>query len=343
MDTQSITRLMIDTAVSRGIKDMTDDPKRSIRKLADMGKQFSTGRFQSKIIDIIQGLLENDNSPYYSLIEDALTHTDHKCIRKFGINMGYNCWTYGARVLRAKSEELHVSLPWLLMFRYDPDAGKKHTLTPEHIRSIIEQARPLGINSFCFFQKGGVIASNELISIFREYDQCGFFYFLTDAQVTAAQGAALKSCGNVMLSIDIDAPESYDTCMALRDSKLLYGIHHFYNDSDFGSAENAENVKRYLSYNSSMVFLIQKDDCCKSAGDFAKNSRMKQSYPCFIWDLYADVREISQIICENETLIEFSSDGSVHTPAGTDLNILDPDETLEHVLTKTMPVLNSEA
>ena len=70
---------------------------------------------------------------------------------------------------------------------------------------------------------------------------------------------------------------------------------------------------------------------------------MKQSYPCFIWDLYADVREISQIICENETLIEFSADGSVHTPAGTGLNILDPDETLEHILTGTMPVLNSEA
>ena len=77
MDTQRITRLMIDTAVSRGIRDMSDNPKRSIRKLADLGKQFSTGRFQREIIDIIQGLLENDNSPYYSLIEDFLTHTDH--------------------------------------------------------------------------------------------------------------------------------------------------------------------------------------------------------------------------------------------------------------------------
>ena len=341
MDTQRITRLMIDTAVSRGIRDMSDNPKRSIRKLADLGKQFSTGRFQREIIDIIQGLLENDNSPYYSLIEDFLTHTDHATIRRFGINMGYTSWTYGARVLRAKSEELHVSLPWLLIFHYAPDNSDPHGMTTENIRKIIAQAKPLGINSFCFFQKGGVIASNDLISIFRENEECGFFYFLTQAQVTAAQASAFKSCGNVMLSIDIDAPESYDTCMGLRDSHLLYGIHHFYSDSDWGTSEDCENVKKYLSYNSSMIFLVQKDTCSRSAGDFAKRVRMEQRYPCFIWDLHADIREISRIICDNETLIEFNSDGSIQNPSGSSLNVLSPNETLQHVLAETMPVLNT--
>ena len=87
MDSTKLTVAMIDTAVSRGLKDMENNPKRTIRNLADMGKRFSTGNFQQALFEVFQKLLQNEESPYYDLIQYVLLHTDHENLKKFGINM----------------------------------------------------------------------------------------------------------------------------------------------------------------------------------------------------------------------------------------------------------------
>ena len=49
MNSQDITRALIDTTVARAMVEMDADPKRSVRKLCDLGRQFSRGRFQNQI------------------------------------------------------------------------------------------------------------------------------------------------------------------------------------------------------------------------------------------------------------------------------------------------------
>lgn len=68
MNSQDITRALIDTTVARAMVEMDADPKRSVRKLCDLGRQFSRGRFQNQIFAIFQDLLRNDESPYYQAI-----------------------------------------------------------------------------------------------------------------------------------------------------------------------------------------------------------------------------------------------------------------------------------
>ncbi len=347
----SITRMMIDTAVSRGIEQMSDDPKRSIRRMADMGKQFSSGRFQQKLMDIFQKLLESDDSPYYAMVENFLNHTDHKVIKKFGINMGYNAWTYGARILRSKSEEMGVSLPWVLNFRFDP-SKTENTVTVNTLRRIIQEAKPLGIYAFAVSQLGGTLASDDLISLFRENSDCAFFYFLKDAQITAAQTTAIKKCGNIMLSIDVSGDQhedensiSHETCQALQEAKALYSIHYRYDDDILKLQGSVDEEKRLstelLAYNSAMIFLLPADDCTGSFEEEAKALRMEQKYPCFIWDWNGDVRSISQILCDNETYIEFDTDGHILLPAGnSDLSVTDESLSLVELLRTVMPKLS---
>lgn len=52
MNSQDITRALIDTTVARAMVEMDADPKRSVRKLCDLGRQFSRGRFQNQIFAI---------------------------------------------------------------------------------------------------------------------------------------------------------------------------------------------------------------------------------------------------------------------------------------------------
>lgn len=338
MDKKKLTRLMIDSVVKRGIENMADDPRRSIRKLADLGRQFSTGRFQDDIIDIIQTILSNEDSPYYTMLQNFLDNTDHSCIRRFGINMGYNSWTYDARILRQKSQDLSITLPWALMFKYDArlDIGAD----PAKIESMIEQALPYGINSFAIVQRGGSIASNEIIDIFRKNEECAFFYFLENAELTASQASALKECMNVMISISADEPQSFNTSKLLHDAKLLYSIHHFYDDNDFEKVDsidaNSDALQKYFDYQSSMVILIPKKGCANH-GDIVKQIRLEGKFPCFIWDMYYDSSLIShRLLGDERGYLEFETDGSIVFPSN-DNDALSIDSPFIDIVKNVMP------
>lgn len=73
---------MIEAAVDRGIREMQEDPKRSVRKLADLGRQFSRGRFQKNFFDLSQTLLQDDNSPYYTILSRLTRETNHETLKK---------------------------------------------------------------------------------------------------------------------------------------------------------------------------------------------------------------------------------------------------------------------
>jgi hypothetical protein len=166
VNTKDITRLMINTAVDRGLKEMTDDPKRALRKLVDMGSEFSTGRFQPEIFSVITNILENEDSPYYKLIRDFLFNTDFNCVKTFGINIGYESWTYNARILRQKAEDLKFNIPWVLGFSYDSSAATKNAMTVDRISNVINDAKNLGINTFTIKEESDFSPDTAIYDIF---------------------------------------------------------------------------------------------------------------------------------------------------------------------------------
>ena len=101
-------QILIETIVRKAIRDIRDSPKRSTRNLIDMALNFSEGRFQSRFFEMAQSMLRDENSAYYRLIPDMVVNVDTEKIIHFGINLGYNSCTAGAKK--------------------NPDAGKKGTV-----------------------------------------------------------------------------------------------------------------------------------------------------------------------------------------------------------------------
>lgn len=86
---------------------------------AILAANFPRGRFQNQIFAIFQDLLRNDESPYYQAIDFLLRSNDPEALRQFGINIGYNSFTYGAQILRQKQKELSFAVPWVVKLRLD--------------------------------------------------------------------------------------------------------------------------------------------------------------------------------------------------------------------------------
>ena len=334
MEKRDFTRVLIETVVDRGIRDVTDDPKRSLRRLAEMGKQFSEGRFQKASFGHITNLLKNDDSPYYKMLEDFLATVDHRVIKTFGLNMGYNSWTYGARMIKRESEERGYMLPWVIQIHYDPEKGAR--LTADNINSIIDSLSPLGINTYVIIKDHNSTDDPALTKVFASHPECAFFLFLNDGLISPEMAEDIESSGNTVISINIDAEESYSSCRLLKEKKALYVIHYQYTSDEVSRFCDDEYINTWLSFGSAFIFLIQKDNDTGLAGKFARRTRMQQEYPILVWHVYSDIRLVNEMISDIPFIFELSSDGNILYPDNTDINIIDTD--IITALEKTAPL-----
>ena len=198
MNTYTVTKAMIDATVERGIRDMQEDPHRSMRRLADIGRQFSRGRFQEYSFSIIQELLQNENSAYYDMVQNVLRNSDHRTLRVFGVNTTYLTWTYGARRIREFEQENGFCVSCSVMLRYDPAA--EDGLRAEDIEKIIREGSELGIYSYYIRQMDTVPGDYRLLSLFEKYRDCAFLWIHETGRITAAQVQLLSTMNNTLLT-----------------------------------------------------------------------------------------------------------------------------------------------
>lgn len=109
---KDISRILIESVINKTLKDITVSPRRTARNLIDMGVNFSKGRFQKLFLSSAQEFLQNQNSAYYDLITDVSDHVDKKIISTFGMNLGYNGCTRGAKKIREIKKNRHFHVPW---------------------------------------------------------------------------------------------------------------------------------------------------------------------------------------------------------------------------------------
>lgn len=318
MKPNDITRAIIDATLDRGLREIEEDPKRSIRKLADMGKQFSKGRFVQDLYTLFQELLRNDDSPYYTAIEHLLRHTERKALKDFGINIGYGSLTYGARQIRNHEKTRDYQIPWLVILRMD--AASASGISPEDLENIVRQGSSLGIYSYAVRCHKNMPDLEALTGIFRKYAKCGFILFLPDAKLTAEQLLLLKPCTNIMTLLPAGGIFTDQNIRSMQRQKSLYGIYAFYEDADGDSWFRLNRCQEFVSYESSFVLMIPRDGCSQSYQDrmdaYIRSARIQQLHPFILLNIYSDAYQIDRSISSEPCFFELMEDGSIHTQDG---------------------------
>lgn len=331
---------MIGAAVARGIREMERDPKRSVRRLADLGRQFSSSRFQELVFTIMQQLLANEQSSYYEMMENLLKNTDHEAMKLFGVDLGYNVWTYGARVLRTLEEERGVALPWVMLLQYDPT--RADGLTAAAIEKIVAEGSALGIYAYYIRQCGAPSDSSALPAIFAKYPDCAFVWLPAAGTLTQEQIGLLQSSRNAMVCLPAEDRETLQTAAQLRAQKVLFGLCARYRADNWQEVCGAASFQTVTASQAAFFFLVAEDASRACAGQFCYDSRLKQEYPCFVMDYYADARSISRILADHDALLEIGPDGRLVQPAERAGERFSLDKPLAEALGEAMPKLKQK-
>lgn len=300
MNKQDITRGLIELAVDQTMKDMKINSHRSIRRMADLGRQFAKGRFQDHIFSLFQTLLTKDNSPYYDMFDHLLSHADHAAIKHCGVNIGYNSWTLGASLIRKSYEETGRSIPWLKPLVWNPSSDAGTAI--DDIAALVENGQKLGIFSYHICVQDDPAGSLELFELFSRFKDCAFLLDLSShvPSLTEEQLMAIQKSRNLIVMLPAGIPQSRTLADKLLEQKSLFAISYTYQGAEADALLEDVQVEDLLSYGS--VFLILKADkgcsaeTVKKVGDQVLAARLEQKYPAILIEWDSDVKRVDQII-----------------------------------------------
>ena len=312
-----ITHALIDSTVDRGLREIMEDPNRSIRKLTDLGRLFSKGRFTDEIYGLVQDLLHNDDSPYYTAIERMLRNADQSYLKNFGINLGYHGLNVGSKIIRSRKDKVAYHTPWILQMRFN--ASLPNSLTVSEIDSCIEQGKPLGIYTHSIRMEGNLQALDDLCNVMAKHRDCAFFFTLPDQKLMPAHLEAIRSCSATLFLLRTNYATALVNAETLRSGKAFYGTCTFYDNNTAASWIEGKRVKDLLPYETPFSILSPDDTCsaktAQKVAKYCRSLRMHPEYPLLLFDQMGDAIAVDRLSNRRDTgsYFELLETGDIRT------------------------------
>ena len=251
---KDMNRMLVETVVRRTLKNIQNSPERETRNLVDLGLECSKGRFQKNFLRTTQKMLHNQESAYYSLVKNTVDSVDHDILTTFGINLGYNGCTKGARVIREVEAEYGFNVPWSITLVINEE---KLDAEPDFYPSVLQQGISLGIHTYLFFILGD---PEKILPLIEKQSECAFIIFLRGYQVSSSFVKKMKAVKNAMTLVYVNK-DMPDACQKLRDVKLLYGVYKRYAEQDKKRILSGEWLNTVLPAKPAFAVLRADDSC----------------------------------------------------------------------------------
>ena len=332
----NVSRALIETVVRRALRDIDDSPERSSRNLIDMALTFAEGRFQQTFFQTAQRLLCDEHSAYYTLVRDVVAHVEPERLVTFGMNVGYNSCTWGARIIREHEASLHFDIPWSLLLEIDGDRFVEREAV---YRSLIEQGKALGIYMWMLFAGD---APDRVLPLAAEHGDCAFALFCAPEAIGENFLDEAQALNNLMIVVCADDGAA-DACARLRSRRMLYSIYLTYGDGEADEILGDELLCAVQPLHPVFTAFVPERGCSAEAGrrvhEHVAHERMALKCSTVLWELVQDGLHVDQIISENACSAAVDAQGNFCALSGnrmeTDGNLFT--ETLKDVLSRAFP------
>lgn len=310
---QTMSRILIETVVKATLKDLKEDPERSIRKLVDMALHFSGNQFQQDFFRVAQTMLKNEDSPYYALARDLISYADADRLLQFGMALGYNSCTCGARQIRESEQHLGHNIPWTILFQLDQGA-------PERLAqydAAISQGEGLGVYTWMLFAPE---APENTLDLVRDHPDSAFFLFCAPGALSPRLVDGVSDLKNLMpvLRYQEEHAEEYPRLRALG---IPYCVYCPYGPDDAAAIRGGDLFVAAQQTGAVFTVLVPRPDCpeearlqVRQAVERARNEQLYQTIP---WELEGDDRRIDRIISGDACTVCFDPSGYLLDRAGS--------------------------
>ena len=289
MTQAQIDRTMAESIVRRSLAEIKRDPRRALRKLIDIGQETAGGHLQQEFMAMAQRLLQKDSSPYYTLIRNTVEQVDGERLMTFGMNLGWNSLTQGAKQIRANEAQRGFNIPWSLTLHMAQTPG---SLRGKDYFRLVCEGVALGVYSY-FLLPEDEPSVRCALGLIDACQGCAFCLLLPPSCDAETMLAASPAGKNAIVGIDSAAPGWARQADWLRAQGYPYLIFRTYaTQADVEEIVSGRWAQQILPHAGVAAVTLARwgadalDDTQVYA--YALGARMGQRYPTLMLDFYHD-------------------------------------------------------
>lgn len=304
-----LNRVIIDASVDRALRNISREPRRTLRNLLDLGLLFAKTPMQKKYLQTVAEMLANDDSAYFDLAARVMRQMDREWLKNVCVNVGYEACIVGARAISQAEEQENMYIPWSIRMCCGEEG-----LSPVSMEEIVWQSVQLGIHIFLLDDEG--IDPESLRELMEQYPKCTFFVMTQPERLRHWDLSEMGLCRNLALLLDYDAPGVEEFQQRLLDNRCVYGMYRCYNDDNAQEVVTEEALRDYTARQTLVFVLSAAGDTSESARTMVRGVtetvRRGQRYPLILLDADGDISDVERVISQRSFVLRFDGQGDAH-------------------------------
>ena len=224
----------------------SEDRTKTYLKLIDYaGKFFGKGATAEKL-DKVRAAVQDPNNRWVKYINKVIDESNPKFAKTMLLNLGYEAFFRGTKIIR-RNRELHdCNFPWLILF--DPTSacnmhcvgcwsgtyGHKSNLSFEDMDKIVTEGKELG--AYLYMMTGGepMVRKKDVLRLCEKHNDCFFAAYTNSTLIDEELCQKVEELGNLTFMLSIEGtPETndarrgdghYDAVMNAMDLLKKHGI-----------------------------------------------------------------------------------------------------------------------
>ena len=230
-------------------------------KIVNMAEKF-WGKGNEETMNKVREAVSDPNNRWIKYINKIIDEANPQFAKKFVLNLGYEAFFRGTKMIRANREKYKCNIPWLILF--DPTMacnmhcvgcwsgtyGHKANLTFEDMYKIVTEGKELGV--YLYMMTGGepMVRKADIIKLCEKHNDCIFAAYSNSTLIDEELCKKVVELGNLTFMLSIEGtPDTndarrgeghYAAVMKAMDLLKKYGI--VYGTSICYTRDNIEAV-----------------------------------------------------------------------------------------------------
>ena len=242
----SVERKVMSGIIDKVLKGLEKDREKEFLRIVDIAKRFYGDGFSDESYENIRNAIKDPDNRWIKFINKVIDESDQNVLKMTALNLGYEAFLRGTKMIRENRKKYHCNIPWLILF--DPtDAcnmhcvgcwsgtyGHKHNLSFEDMDKIVTQGKELG--AYLYMMTGGepLVRKKDILKLAEKHHDCYFSIYTNSSLIDEKFCQDVVRLGNITFQLSIEGtPETndsrrgnghYDAVMNAMDLLKKYGI-----------------------------------------------------------------------------------------------------------------------